>query len=112
MEKKMLSENVKQWFMLDEKISGLSKQLRELRNKKKELSKGLLGKMEEYDIKTFETKSGNLVYTERTVKTPVTKKHIIKCLEQLIPNDEDRNKIIEHIYENRATKTVNNIKKK
>ena len=78
MEKKMLSENVKQWFMLDEKISGLSKHLRELRNKKKELSKGLLGKMEEYDIKTFETKSGNLVYTERTVKMPVTKKHIIK----------------------------------
>ena len=112
MEKKILSENVKQWFSLDEQISILSKQLRELRGKKKDLSKGLLSKMQEYDIKTFETKNGNLVYTERTVKTPVTKKHIISCLEKLITNDEDRNKIIEYIYENRETKTVNNIKKK
>lgn len=112
MEKQNILDGVKLWFSLDEKISTLNKEIKNLKTQKKEISQGLLTKMKEHDIKTFETKNGNLVHTERTVKSAITKKHLINCLEKLIQKDSDREKIIDYIYESRDTKLVDGIKRK
>ena len=103
---------VKEWLILDDSIKSLRKKTREFNKRKKELTDVLIKEMRDKEINMFETNNGNLVHTEKKIKCSISKKHLVECFEAIIQNDEDRNKMLAYILENRKEKVVENIERK
>ena len=85
MENQALIQNIKQWLDLEQKIADYSKELRELRKMKKELSVDLVEVMKTNDIDCFDCKSGQLTYTKNNVKKSINKKYLNEVLNQTKP---------------------------
>ena len=68
MENQALVQHIKQWLDLESKITEQSRQLRELRKQKKELSVGLMEVMKTNEIDCFDCNSGQLMYTKNIKK--------------------------------------------
>ena len=64
MEKERLVENVKTWIDLDNEIKLLQKEIKQRRQKKKELTNDLVSVMKNNEIDCFDTKSCKLIYTK------------------------------------------------
>lgn len=112
MDKNYILDQVKEWFRIDEDITKLNATIKELKTKKKGISEVLIQNMKEFDVKQFDTKKGKIQFTEKKVKNSITKKYLKECLSALIENDDDREKILEYIYDKREVKIVDSIKRK
>lgn len=112
MDKNYILDQVKEWFRIDEDITKLNATIKELKTKKKGISEVLIQNMKEFDVKQFDTKKGKIQFAEKKVKNSITKKYLKECLSALIENDDDREKILEYIYDKREVKIVDSIKRK
>lgn len=111
---KVLIQTIKSWLDMEQKISNLSKELRELRKTKKELSVSLMEVMKTNDIDCFDCNSGKLTYTKNNVKKSINKKYLNEVLSQYFQNDhkEEAEKLCNFILDNRVTEIRENIKLK
>ncbi len=114
MNNEILVQTIKQWIELEEKINGLSKELRILRKTKKDLNVSLINVMKEHEIDCFDCNSGQLAYTRNNVKKSINQKYLINILNQYFEqnNNEEADKICNYILENRDTQVRENIKLK
>lgn len=114
MENQALIQNIKQWLDLEQKIADYSKELRELRKMKKELSVDLVEVMKTNDIDCFDCKSGQLTYTKNNVKKSINKKYLNEVLNQYFQDDEggEASKLCNYILDNRGVEVRENIKLK
>ena len=112
-DKNELVNNVKNWINIDNDIKELQKVIKEKRKEKKLYTGKLVDIMKSNDIDCFDMKSGKLIYSRRTVKAPLSKKHLFSSLSQYFKNNKD---IIEElgqfILDSRAEKVRENIKRK
>ena len=112
-ERHRLIENVREWLSLDNEIKSLQKKIKENRKKRKDITSSLVCIMKNNDIDCFDTQDGQLIYTKKNVKNPLSKKHLIKSLSEFFKND----KIIvaqlgKYIMETRDSKTKEDIRRK
>ena len=114
MENQALVQHIKQWLDLESKITEQSRQLRELRKQKKELSVGLMEVMKTNEIDCFDCNSGQLMYTKNNVKKSINKKYLNSVLNEYFQdsNQEEASKLCEYIMENRSVDVRENIKLK
>ena len=113
MENQHLVQTIKQWLDLEDKISQMSKELRDMRKKKKELNMSLMGVMKENEIDCFDITDGKLMYTKNKVKQALSKKHLLAALGQYFQNDNNKAKeVAGFILESRQVKIKENIKHK
>tara|TARA_B100002051_G_C16740225_1_gene643805 strand:+ start:1116 stop:1484 length:369 start_codon:yes stop_codon:yes gene_type:complete len=77
-----LVSNIKGWMKVDEEIRVLSKEIKERRERKKEYADALVGIMKENEIDCFDMNAGKIIYTRNKVRAPLSKKHLLSCLEQ------------------------------
>lgn len=112
MDKNYILDQVKEWFRIDEDITNLNSKVKELKTKKKGVSDILIQNMKQFDVKQFDTKKGKIQFTEKMVKKSITKKYLKECLSTLIEDDNDREQILEYIYDKREIKIVDSIKRK
>jgi len=115
MDKQHLKNQIKEWVKIDEEISELKKQIRELNIKKKGLSTNLLDVMKQQEIDAFDLNNdGKLIRQVRKTKTPLTKKYIISSLVTFFKNAEKAKEASTFILEseNRQIKTIESICKK
>ena len=111
--KKELIEKVRQWIRTDNEIKQLQREIKERRVKKKELTEILVSVMKQNDIECFDINDGKLIYTQNTVKSPLSKKHLLNTLNDMFKNDpEQAAEIGKHILESREEKTRESIKRK
>lgn len=112
-DKNELISNVKNWIEIDNDIKELQKVIKEKRNEKKLYTGKLVEIMKSNDIDCFDMKSGKLIYSRRTVKAPLSKKHLFNSLNEYFKNNKD---IIEElgqfILDSRVEKVRENIKRK
>ena len=111
--KEQLKENIKSWFLIDNEVKELKKQISKLNNDKKDITERLMNIMEDNEIDCFNAKDGKLVYSKKKVKVPLNRQHLMKCLLEYF--DEDPNmveKISNYIFESRDTKVRKNIQRK
>ena len=80
--KEDLVKNIKGWMQADEEIRVLNRELKERRARKKEFSDALVGIMKENEIDCFDMNAGKIMYTRNRVRAPLSKKHLLSCLEQ------------------------------
>ncbi len=72
--KEQLVNHIREWIEIDNGISGLQKQIKELRENKKELTNSLVNVMKSNEIDCFDINDGKLIYSKSKVKKPINKK--------------------------------------
>ena len=108
-----LLENVKTWLDIDNQIRALQKQIKERRKLKKDLTANLVQIMKTNEIEQLNIPDGQLIYTKRTTKAPLSKKHLLASLSTYFKQDP---RIVEelgkYIMNSRKDKEKENIKRK
>jgi len=98
---------VGKWLELDEKISSLEKQARELKKiRNKELEPEITGFMVKFNITDLNTNTGKLRCNERNTKKPINKINIRENLSKIIFESEKIDQAIDLIWANREVVTT------
>lgn len=111
--KEELVDNIKKWVSYDYEIKNLQKSMKEIREKKKELTKSLIDVMKNHEIDCFDINDGKLLYTKNKVKTPLNKNNLMIALEKYFENESvNVEDVTNFILDNREIKIRENLKKK
>tara|TARA_X000000950_G_C13836622_1_gene628477 strand:- start:1138 stop:1491 length:354 start_codon:yes stop_codon:yes gene_type:complete len=88
--KELLIRNVKNWVRLDNEIRALKKEENNRKNEKKEINDTLVQLMRDTDIDCIDIKDGQLCYTKKNVKKPITKKTLLNILTKYFEGDLEK----------------------
>jgi hypothetical protein len=104
MEKEILIENVNNWVDLDDQIIVLQREIRELKKKKTDITNILVDVMRKNNVDSFDMKENSLLYKKQVIRQSINKKMLLGALQKLYKTEEAE-KIVEHVLEQRETKT-------
>ena len=104
--KSVLVNTIKDWITINSKILILQKQIKELRNQKKELSNSLINVMENNEIDRFDINNGKLIYRKTKVRGTINKDYLMKTLESYFEKypEVDIDDVTNFLLENRPIK--------
>jgi|NorSeaMetagenome_1021524.scaffolds.fasta_scaffold00057_48 hypothetical protein len=112
--KEQLIETIQSYLKIEKEIKLYQKELKERRAKLKQYSEILVNIMKTNDIDCFDITDGKIVYSQSKVKSSLSKKHIMECLNKYFekfPNI-DTDDVTNYILENRQETLKDNIKHK
>jgi phage gpG-like protein len=110
--KEELIFNIKEWIKVETDIKNLTKDLKEKRNKMKELTTNLVNVMKVNSIDCFDINGGALVYKEKKSKKQISGKFLLSQLEEYFKDNQDLAKEIhKKVWDNRAIVTKEEIKR-
>jgi hypothetical protein len=78
---------IKDWITMDNDIRNINKELRIRKDKLKKISQTLMKTMKDSEIDEFDIKGGKLVFSQTTVKKPITKKNLVTILSKYYEGD-------------------------
>lgn len=78
--KEQLIKTIKEWVKMDNEIRTLSKELSRRKNDKKKISTKLMETMKTNEIDCFDLNDGQICYTKKNIKKPITKKALMGIL--------------------------------
>ena len=111
--KDIIVKNIRQWVKLDNEIRALKKEENIRKNEKKEISNTLIDVMKNNEIDCIDIKDGQLCYTKKNVKKPITKKVLLNILSKYFEGDIDKAEDVnEFILNNREEVTKESITRK
>ena len=110
--KEQLVNHIRTWIQVENQIKDLRKQMREKRERKKQLSNELLEVMKENDIDCFDIKNGKLMSSKVKVKETVSKKMLLRVLADYLDEPEEVAKLTDYILESRQVKEKEYIRQK
>ena len=105
-------QRIKQWFAIENKLTELSAQIKELRKMRKDLNVDLLEIMKTHNIDCFDCNSGKIMYTKNNVKKTINKKYLNDILQKYYGNEnmKEAQELCEFILDNREIQVKENIK--
>lgn len=106
-------EKIQRWVSIDNQMKLLNEKIRDLREKKGELTQNILECAEENNMgnTTIQISDGRLKFTNTRISEPLTFKYLEKSLSEIIRNESQVKQIIEYIKKNRETKIVHELKR-
>jgi len=108
-----LVSHIKSWLQIDNDISSLQKQIKELRENKKQLTNSLVDVMKNNDIDCFDITNGKLIYSKSKIKKPINKKSLLEALQVYFKdNTELAQNVSQHILDNREETVKESIRHK
>ena len=112
--KEQLVTNIKEWIKIDTEIAQLKAEIKERNNKKKNLTENLVTVMKKNEIDCVDISDGKIIYTQNNTKAPVTKKHLMDCLEKYFANNDSipTDEIVNFILDNRTVSLKESIRLK
>lgn len=111
--KEELVENIKKWVNYEHEIKSLQKSIKDMRDKKKQLTSNLIDVMKTHEIDCFDINDGKLLYTKNKVKTPLNKNNLLSALEKYFDNEKvNAEEVTNFILNNREIKIKEGLKKK
>lgn len=111
--KEQLLTIVREWVKTDNEMRTLQKELTKRKNEKKKVSITLMDVMKTNSIDAFDINGGQLCYTKRNVKKPITKKVLFGILSNYYKGDlEKAGQLNEFILENREETVKESIERK
>lgn len=113
-EKEILVGTIKKWIKLDNEIKQLQSEQSKRKKIKKELNSTLINIMKKNNIDNIDTKDGtSIMYSEKTVKKPITKKLLSDILAKFYNGDTGKaDELNNFILDNRETVTKDVIERK
>ena len=111
--KQELITHIKSWIEIDNEISKLQKQIKAVRDEKKQLTGNLVDVMKNNEIDCFDINDGKLIYLKSKVKKPINKKTLFSALEGFFKDDAEMAKqLSEHILNSREETIKESIRRK
>lgn len=108
--KEQLIHTIKEWVKLDNEIRALQKEQAKRKNDKKAMSVLLMETMKKNEIDCFDINDGQICYTKKSVKKPITKKLLMDTLSNYFDGDLLKaTNLNNYIIENREEETKENI---
>ena len=100
--KEQLINTVKDWVKNDNEIKVLQKELTQRKNEKKKISKELNEVMQKNELDCLDINNGQIVYSKKSIKKPITKKTLMGILSNFYKGDTDQaSELNTFILENR-----------
>jgi hypothetical protein len=111
--KENLLNIVREWVKNDNEIRTLQKEQTKRKNEKKKISAALMEIMKQHSIDVFDINDGQLCYTKRSIKKPITKKALFEILSTYYNGDVTKaNELNEFILDNREEVVKETIERK
>jgi seryl-tRNA synthetase len=112
--KEVLVKTIKEWINVENEMKQIQKHMKVLREKKKKLSEALVSIMKTNEVDCFDLSEGKIMYTKNNTKTPLSKKHLLDCLNTYFAENptiqpED---VAKYILDNRQTVVKEGIRHK
>ena len=111
--KDQLVKHVKGWIQMDNEIKEFQKQIKERKDKKKEITDKLLHIMKDNEIDCFDINGGQLIYSKTKVKAPLNKNNLMSALLSFYQEDASQaEKLSTFLMETREEKIKESIRRK
>tara|TARA_B100001059_G_C17804953_1_gene568544 strand:+ start:803 stop:1156 length:354 start_codon:yes stop_codon:yes gene_type:complete len=108
-----LVKHIKQWIEIDNGISELQKQIKQLKENKKDLTSSLMTVMKTNEIDCFDINDGKLIYSKSKIKKPINKKSLLTALDSYFKNDSKLvQEVSDHILNSREETIKESIRRK
>ena len=103
---------IKNWKQLDDELKAIQKEIRERKNKKKNLTEQLVKIMRSNDIDCFDINNGKLLYTQSKQKSSINKTYLLEVMSKYFQDDNsiEIDKVTDYILENRQVKIKEGIR--
>ena len=101
-----------EWSLLDQKIQEYKDDIKNLNNKKKELSDNIICKMKTNNIKCIPIDGGYIEHINKPVQTAIKKEDIKKNINKYIQDSYKAEEITESIFSNKEKINKDELKKK
>ena len=88
--KELLIKNVRNWVKLDNEIRALKKEENQRKKEKKDINNVLVQLMRDTEIDCIDIKDGQLCYSKKNVKKPITKKALLNILAKYFEGDIEK----------------------
>jgi hypothetical protein len=85
--KEQLVNLIKEWVKLDNDIRKLQTEINARKKEKTKMSTQLMTVMKQNEIDCFDLKDGQIVYTKKNIKKPITKKILLDILNKFYKGD-------------------------
>lgn len=100
--KAQLVHHVREWVRIDNEVRVLQTKLNEKKKEKQGISTGLMQTMKQNEIHEFDLKDGVLMYTQKQVTKPISKKHLLTLLSKYFDgNTSKADELNTYLLENR-----------
>jgi hypothetical protein len=100
--KETLIKTIKEWVKLDNEIRALKKEESKRNSEKKAVSNTLIEIMKKNEIDEFDIKDGQICYSKKHIKKPITKKMLTNILSKYFKGDTEKAaEINDYILDNR-----------
>jgi hypothetical protein len=100
--KDQLVKTIRDWVKLDNDIRKLQKELAQRKDDKKKISSTLIEVMKKNEIDNFDINNGQLCYSKKNIKKPITKKVLLDVLSKYYKGDTLKaNDVKDFILDNR-----------
>ena len=100
--KEQLIKTIKEWVKIDNEIKTLQKELAVRKTTKKTVSTNLMEIMKKNEIDCFDINNGQILYSKKNVKKPITKKVLMGLFSTYFEGDVLKaTKLNNYIIENR-----------
>jgi hypothetical protein len=100
--KEHLIKTIKEWVRLDNEIRKLQKEEKQRKNDKKNISNTLMEIMKKNEIDEFDINDGQICYTKKNIKKPITQKILMNVLSDYFKGDTLKaSELNEYIRDNR-----------
>ena len=100
--KEQLIKAVRDWVKIDNEIRELQNEVNKRKTEKKKISSVLIDTMRENEIDCFDINDGQILYSKKNVKKPITKKALFDILSKYYKGDLKRAEDVQSfILENR-----------
>ena len=108
-----LEQQVHQWVTIDNQIKAYGDKLKELRDKKSDISEQIHSQLEANGNMeaTIKIPDGRLKFTQTKETQTLTFTYLEKCLSEIIKNEDQVKKIVEYIKNKREVKYVSEIRR-
>jgi hypothetical protein len=108
--KDQLIKSIKEWVRIDKEIRTLSKEIATRKKEKKNISISLMDIMKKNEIDCFDINNGQILYTKKNVKKPITKKVLMDILSKYYKGDLAKaTQLNNYIIDNREETVKENI---
>ena len=85
--KEYLIKTIKEWVRLDNDIRKLQKEEKQRKDEKKNISKVLIEIMKKNEIDMFDINDGQICYSKKNIKKPITQKILMNVLSDYFKGD-------------------------
>jgi hypothetical protein len=111
--KEQLIKTIKEWVKMDNEIRSLTKELNSRKNEKKKISNSLMEIMKKNEIDCFDINDGQICYSKKNIKKPITKKVLMDILSNYYNGDITKaNELNNFIIDNREEVVKESIERK